>query len=79
STLLDVIRLLNRALGTKLEPLFAEARAGDVRHSLADIRKAARLLGYRVRVPLPEGLARTIEWLRKGAVRPATAAARPRA
>ncbi|MGH7859980.1 MAG: NAD-dependent epimerase/dehydratase family protein, partial [Candidatus Binatia bacterium] len=65
ATLLDVIRLLNRALGTSLDPVFAPARAGDVRHSLADVRKARRLLGYQIRVPLAEGLARTIEWLRK--------------
>ncbi|MGH7896497.1 MAG: NAD-dependent epimerase/dehydratase family protein, partial [Candidatus Binatia bacterium] len=64
ATLLDVIDLLNRALGMKIRPRFEPARPGDVRHSRADIGKAERLLGYRARISLAEGLARTIEWLR---------------
>jgi UDP-N-acetylglucosamine/UDP-N-acetyl-alpha-D-glucosaminouronate 4-epimerase len=67
ATLLDVIGLLNRALGTRIRPKFEPSRAGDVRHSKADIGKAERLLGYRVRIPLVEGLERTIEWLRSQA------------
>jgi nucleoside-diphosphate-sugar epimerase len=39
-----------------------EARAGDVRHSLADIARARELLGYEPQVGLEEGLRRTIEW-----------------
>jgi UDP-glucose 4-epimerase len=64
-SLRDVIAQLNRALGTRLVPRFTAARPGDVRHSRADIRKARRLIGYRVRVSLAEGLGRTIEWLRE--------------
>ena len=64
ATLLDVIALVNRALGTRIRPKFAPARPADVRHSKADIRKAERLLGYRVRVSLADGLERTIGWLR---------------
>jgi UDP-glucose 4-epimerase len=41
-------------------------RAGDVRHSLADVRLARRLLGYRPRVDLETGLRRTVEWYRQG-------------
>jgi nucleoside-diphosphate-sugar epimerase len=64
ATLLDVIELVNRLLGTKIAPQFAPPRAGDVRHSKADISKAKRLLGYSVSVPLAEGLERTVAWLR---------------
>ncbi len=64
ATLLDVIDTLNRLLGKKITPKFAAARLGDVRHSKADIAKAKRLLGYEVRVPLAEGLERTVAWLR---------------
>jgi UDP-glucose 4-epimerase len=39
-------------------------RPGDVRHSLADLRLARRLLGYRPRVDLETGLSRTVEWYR---------------
>ena len=41
---------------------FEEFRAGDVRHSLADIGKAARLLGYEPQVRVREGLERTVAW-----------------
>lgn len=45
-------------------PILAAARPGDVRDSLADISKAERLLGYEPAVPFPEGLRRTVEWMR---------------
>ncbi len=40
-------------------------RSGDVRHSLADVRLARRLLGYRPHVDLETGLRRTVEWYRQ--------------
>jgi nucleoside-diphosphate-sugar epimerase len=48
--------------GTSLQPSYGPTRAGDVRDSQADIAKAERLLGYRVTVPLDEGLRRTLAW-----------------
>ena len=48
--------------GTSLRPSYGPARAGDVRDSQADIAKAERILGYRVSVPLDEGLRRTLAW-----------------
>jgi UDP-N-acetylglucosamine/UDP-N-acetyl-alpha-D-glucosaminouronate 4-epimerase len=42
-----------------------DARAGDVRHSLADISRARTLLGYEPRVELREGLRMTMEWWKK--------------
>jgi nucleoside-diphosphate-sugar epimerase len=45
--------------------VFEEARVGDVTHSLADISKAERLLGYRPAVLFSEGLARTIRYMRE--------------
>lgn len=41
------------------------SRPGDVAHSLADITKARRLLGYEPTVSFREGLRRTVEWYRK--------------
>ncbi len=43
-------------------PAHRDERAGDVRHSLADISRARRLLGYEPTVKVAEGLARAAEW-----------------
>ncbi|HOZ49780.1 MAG TPA: SDR family oxidoreductase [Candidatus Hydrogenedentes bacterium] len=61
-TLLDLLAGINEALGTRVEPEFAPPRVGDIRDSRADISRAKMDLGYRVFVPLAEGLRRTIEW-----------------
>jgi len=44
------------------EPVYRATRAGDVRHSLADIDKARRLLGYEPVCDLGRGLEATLEW-----------------
>lgn len=64
-TLLDLITLLNEILGTQIEPVFDSARSGDVKHSLADISRAANMLNYKVLVDFKEGLRRTTEWYRE--------------
>lgn len=43
-------------------PLYQEFRAGDVRHSHADISKASRLLHYRPTHDLQRGLQQTVHW-----------------
>lgn len=45
-----------------VEPIYRDFRPGDVRHSLADIGKARRLLGYEPRFGLDEGLAHAADW-----------------
>lgn len=61
-TLLDLIASINRVLGTKIEPLFADERPGDVRESLADITLARTLLHYEPVVDFDEGLRRSIDF-----------------
>lgn len=63
-SLLELFETMKKVTGADVEPVFAEARAGDVRDSQADISKAKRLLGYEPRVPFANGLAKTIEWYR---------------
>ncbi len=63
-TLNQTISLLNRILGTNVKPRYDPPRQGDVRHSLADITLARKLLGYRPKVGFEEGLRRTVEWYR---------------
>jgi UDP-glucose 4-epimerase len=60
-TLNALIRKLEALIGVKAAVNYAGAKPGDVRHSLADISAARRLLGYNPRVSLTEGLTKTIE------------------
>jgi UDP-glucose 4-epimerase len=60
--LLQLVEGINRALGTKLQPVFEPARAGDVRESLADISLARELLKYEPTIGFDEGLKRTVEY-----------------
>jgi nucleoside-diphosphate-sugar epimerase len=61
-TLNQLFDELQKIIGTNLKPNYAETRAGDVRHSLADITRAENLLGYRPLVGLAEGLKYTVDW-----------------
>lgn len=54
--------MLNKLVGTNVEPIYKEARVGDVRDSQADISKAKSLLGYTPRVSFEEGLKQTLAW-----------------
>ena len=64
STLNDTFRLLSGMTGYGGVPAFAAQRAGDIRDSLADIRLAVELMGYKPQVNFEEGLRRTVEWYR---------------
>lgn len=56
TSVLDIWGITAKAAGVDLEPRFAPVRAGDVRHAQADIGKARRLLDFRPRVRLEEGI-----------------------
>jgi UDP-glucose 4-epimerase len=60
----NLIRLLETNTGVKADVTYAKAKPGDVRHSLADITEAHRILGYEPKVKLTEGLRRTVEAFR---------------
>jgi nucleoside-diphosphate-sugar epimerase len=60
----DLLRTLNAIVGTSVEPIYQDPRAGDVRDSQADITKASTLLGYMPLVNLEQGLGKTLEWVR---------------
>jgi len=65
-TLNETFEILRELTGFSGKPAYAEGRAGDIRHSLADIRLAGELLGYAPIVGFREGLRRTVEWYRSG-------------
>lgn len=59
-SILDLVRLINESLGTTIAPQFLEARAGDIKHSHADIHAAQERLGYQPSVDFKTGLSLTI-------------------
>jgi nucleoside-diphosphate-sugar epimerase len=63
-TLNELLDRMARQLGVRAKAKHGPARPGDVRHSLADIRVARKLLGYRPIVDFETGLARTLDWYR---------------
>lgn len=63
--LIDIYYMLTEALGKEIEPLFGPERAGDIRHSNADIGKARKMLGYDPEYDFKKGLDEAIEWYRE--------------
>lgn len=62
TTLVELLDAISRAAGSPVEPIMGPARAGDIRHSLADVSAARKALGYEVVVPFDEGIEKTVAW-----------------
>ena len=65
-SLLEIIASLERLVGRPLQRNHTPGRAGDVAHTLADVSKAKRLLGYTPLVTFDDGLQRTFEFFKGG-------------
>jgi UDP-N-acetylglucosamine 4-epimerase len=70
TTLMELFDLIKTALNKNgissiAEPSIGPERAGDIKHSWADISRAREALGYRINVNLEEGLIKTIDWMSK--------------
>ncbi len=75
-TLTTLVALIEQATGRTAVLDHRPDQPGDVPVTYAAVEKAERLLGFRARVPLEEGLRRSVEWLRsQGTVASAGAAA----
>jgi nucleoside-diphosphate-sugar epimerase len=61
-TLKETFEALKELTGYTGKPKYAAERAGDVKHSLADISLAQKHLGYKTLVNFEEGMRRTVEW-----------------
>ena len=61
-TLNKLIALLQEMTGRHVAAEYAEPRAGDVKHSQADVSRARELIGYDPRVSFEDGVRRTLEW-----------------
>jgi len=56
-------RLIQRTQGLeKKEPIYQDFRAGDVRHSQANIDKAQKLLDYQPKYMISEGMDKAMDW-----------------
>ena len=60
----QAFQLLKKIIGYPGEVKYGPTRSGDVKHSLADLSRAAQHLGYQPKVDFEEGLRRTVEWYR---------------
>lgn len=65
TTLNDLWKMISQHIGVNIEANHAPQRVGDIKHSLASIKKASRLFGYAPSVPMKEGLQETIAWSKK--------------
>src|ERR1700747_472485 len=60
----QTFQLLKKIIGYTGEIKYAADRAGDVKHSLEDLSRTEKALGYRPLVNFEEGLRRTVDWYR---------------
>lgn len=63
-TVNEIIGMINDITGKNVKPIYAPARTGDVKHSLADIALAKKLIGYKPVTLFRQGLEIAIEWYR---------------
>lgn len=63
--LIDIYYGLTKALNLDVEPIFGPDRAGDIKHSNADISKARELFGYDPEWSFDRGIEAAIEWYKE--------------
>ena len=64
-TLNNLFNKLSKLLNKNIKAIYGNERAGDVRHSNADISKAKELLNYNPEYSMDRGLELTIDWYKK--------------
>jgi len=63
----ELFNTIRDITGVEMDPVYEDARSGDVRESLSDISKARKHLGFEPAYTMEAGLKKTIEWYSKGA------------
>lgn len=63
--LIDIYYGLTKALGVNIEPNFGPDRAGDIKHSNADISRAKEMLGYDPEWSFDRGIEAAIQWYKE--------------
>jgi UDP-glucuronate 4-epimerase len=64
TTLLGLVELISAALGRKPIVEWQPEQPGDMKRTLADVTLSGRALGYAPKVPIEEGIARFVAWLK---------------
>jgi UDP-glucose 4-epimerase len=63
-TINDLVKMIAQNNSCGIEVIHTEERPGDVRHSLADISLANKMIGYQPTVELENGVKKYVEWVR---------------
>ncbi len=63
-SVLELYQMIAKFVNSKQQPIHRDERVGDVKHSLANISKAQKLLNYQPKVYFPEGLQQTIDYFK---------------
>jgi UDP-glucose 4-epimerase len=69
-SILELAQILAELMSFELDPIFVADRPREVRYATCSADKARKLLGYRTKVTLREGLQSIIDWVRRNGTRP---------
>ena len=62
-TVNTVVDRIKNLLGKNhIEPVYTDPRPGDIKHSLADVSRAAQTIGYKTAVSFEQGIQKAIDW-----------------
>lgn len=65
-TVNTVVNVIRKLMGKEnIKPVYAPPRPGDIKHSLADVKRAKEVIGYEPFVDFEEGIAKAINWYKE--------------
>jgi UDP-glucose 4-epimerase len=64
-TVNEIIDVINQLTSKNIKPIYTDPRSGDIKHSLADITRAEKLISYKPAIQFKQGLRLAIEWYRQ--------------
>ena len=69
-TINKVAELCSNVTGMNLPPIYKKDRPQEVKHAICSADKARKLLNYKTKVSLKEGIQKTFEYIKKRGVKP---------